>query len=113
MEKVWYILIEDIEEGPFSSRELFFDNRVTLDTLVWKEGYGNWVPLRLVDELRELFEEKPRPREEEPEEAEHNGISPQDELVLDYSRDPNFLFLWLVIILVLVCYLVYKLYGLV
>jgi len=41
MEKVWYILIEDIEEGPFSSRELFFDNRVTLDTLVWKEGYGN------------------------------------------------------------------------
>lgn len=112
MEKIWYIIIEEKEEGPFSSSELLFDNRVTLDTLVWKEGFGNWVPIRMVEELRELFEEEVQHQEDEQQETESNGLAPQDELALEYGRDPNFLLLWLIIALLLVCYLFYELYGL-
>lgn len=112
MEKIWYIIIEEKEEGPFSSKDLLFDNRVTLDTLVWKEGFGSWVPLRMVEELKELFDEEVQPLKEEKDEKESNGLASVDELVLDYSRDPNFLLLWLIILLIIVCYVYFELFGL-
>jgi hypothetical protein len=111
MDKIWYILIDSVEEGPFSAKDLLHDKRVTLQTLVWREGLDNWVPLREISELRKLFEKRDYPTEEKEEEKGAESLPPQDELVLEYGKDPNFLFFWLVIALILAIYIIYELYS--
>lgn len=109
MDKVWYIYIDDAQEGPFSKQELIADSRLTLDTLVWKEGFEDWVPLKKVNELRVLFE-KQHPSMKPKEVSESACISNQDEIALDYGKDPNFPFLFVLLALSLLIYLIYQLY---
>jgi GYF domain 2 len=114
MDKIWYILIDSVEEGPFSAKELFGDKRVSLDTLVWKEGLEKWIPLRNVSELRKLFEKRESSFKEEEtkeEEQEHETYPSQGELVLDYRKGPNFFLIWLMIALILILYLLYEIYA--
>ena len=71
MMKEWFIQIDGSSQGPYSIEDLKRDDRITPDTLVWKEGFANWVPMRKVAELEEVFrdvEENPSSEEEEEEE---------------------------------------------
>lgn len=50
----YFIVINDVQQGPFSIDELRQRN-ITSDTLVWAEGMPQWVPAWQVEELRPLF----------------------------------------------------------
>ncbi|MFQ5729548.1 MAG: DUF4339 domain-containing protein [Waddliaceae bacterium] len=109
MDKIWYIIIDGIEEGPYSIRELSLNSRVNLDTIAWKEGFDSWKAIRDIPELRALFEEEP-PKEEEGEESKAGGLVPQEELVLDLQKEPSFFFLWVIIAVIIIFYVCYELY---
>lgn len=106
MEKIWYILINESEEGPFTAKELWFDSRIDLETLVWKEGLSDWTPLKNIRELRKYFEPE-EPSQKRDEKADKNKTCGQGEIALDYSHDPNFFFFFIVIALLLLCFLLY------
>lgn len=109
MDKIWYILINNKREGPFSIIELKRDSRLTPDTHVWRDGWTSWQKVRDVPELEELFHD-----DEEPDLKKlpiKNGITKanQDELVLDMGQQPPYL-LWVLLAAIIVLYVVFQLY---
>lgn len=110
MNKIWYILINEKQEGPFSIEELKQDKRLTPDTLACRAGWNHWKSIRDIPELKELFEEqKPaQPDEETEEEKKKNMI--QEELVLDLGEEPPYL-LWLLVALIALLYVFFRLYS--
>lgn len=96
--KVWYIKLNDREEGPLSVAELRCHPAVTPDTLVRREGEVEWRPLREVKELADIFQdnenEKPPPKPPIPLEG--------DELTMDLLEPSPFRFWLLAIIIVLI-----------
>ena len=73
------------------------------NTLVWKEGFKDWIPACYVPELKTLFEEK----EEEEEESElkdrlklKTTSADDSSLAIEGSNFP-FLTYWLIILLIL------------
>lgn len=96
--KIWYIKVNGKQEGPFSYADLKRDRRLTPDTLVWKQGFETWLPIREVSELKNLFKD-----EEEVLEPEKEPQLPQDELVLDMRQQPPFL-VWILIALAIASY---------
>lgn len=114
MEKVWFIDINGKAEGPFDIDELKKDLRITPDTYVWKDGFDRWIQIRLVPELKEIFEDhKNTKTDEDDEESDENlkkdEISPEDEIVLGYREDFPSFFLWLFIVFCLMLYIFYRL----
>lgn len=108
MEKIWYIIFDNREEGPFSVEDLINDPHVTEETLAWREGFDSWRPIKEIPELKDFF--KKRLLEEvEPEEEGEEEIAPQDEIVLDLQKDPSFFFLILVIIILILSLTLYQL----
>ena len=110
MQKIWFIEINGIREGPYSIRDLKRHKLVTPDTLVWKEGFTKWTKIRFVPELKDVFTDEHPP--------EKQKISPpitptgKDELVLDLQRGfPPYLF-WLIMALLLLSYFFYRAYDL-
>lgn len=108
MDKVWYLLIDQKEEGPYSLKELRFDKRLTLETLVWKEGFPDWVPLKNIKELRKLVESPNGKNNNEKDGEIQKGMNSQSELALESSFDPNPLFLLILLIILLISYLLYQ-----
>lgn len=113
MKKIWYIKINHIEEGPFSVQELKQDRRITPDTLVWKEGFTTWVPMRKVAELKEVFKDEPEPKSlnEEKELTSKNKTIQDDKgaLVLNPSYDFIPFLFWLLVILIVITYVLIQL----
>lgn len=107
MNRCWFIWLNSKQEGPFSYAELKADERLTPDTLVWKEGMADWAPIRKVPELNNLFKEE----ELEPEENEEDlSVSPitDEEIALPLQDEPPFL-LWLLIALLVLIYVMIRL----
>ena len=51
----WYVAVNGKQEGPFSSYQVqtnLDSGTYNNDTLVWKQGFENWVPLSSVSELQ-------------------------------------------------------------
>jgi len=109
MEKMWYLNIKGKEEGPYSVSDIKRHPLVTPDTLAWREGMESWKPIRRIPELKEVFKDKKPPEEEEEKKPKpFTPISAQeDELALDHYKDPNFLILWLLIIVLIGMYVFY------
>ncbi len=108
MEKIWFIIIDGKKEGPFSYLDLKRDERINPDTLAWRQGLSDWLPLREIKELEDLFrEEAPR---EAPEEEEGQATAPllQDNEVIALKKDPYFS-LWVLLAMLLVVYVFYLL----
>jgi hypothetical protein len=109
MNKEWFILIEDLEEGPYSSQDLVADYRVTLETLVWKEGFPKWIPVLQVYELRQMIEKRPQAFASQDSDNTDDMPMSIDAIALEASGDPSnktFIFL---ILFVIAIYLIYKL----
>lgn len=109
MKKIWFVQIGGKSEGPFSFDDLKQDRRLTPDTLVWKNGFTQWKPIREVAELKKLFQDETEPP------ASLNPTPtkptfPEDELALDYQRDPSYLF-WLLLAIITLLYVLQRLYG--
>ncbi|KAF3361405.1 Uncharacterized protein PHSC3_002036 [Chlamydiales bacterium STE3] len=104
MYKCWYILINFVKEGPYSYTDLKENPFITPDTLVLKEGWKKWLPIREVPELKDLF------KEEELEEEESSSLpAPGEDAVLSLEfAEPPF-FLWFLIALVVLTFVIYRL----
>ncbi len=125
--QVWFVQIAQHEEGPFSLAELKKDLRLTPDTLVWKEGFPQWIPIGKVPELKEVFADEPSPKknaaepqedQEEEEEGDDDKKLPKklksalpstDEIVLDLRREPPLFAFWILIFLLLLIYVLNRL----
>lgn len=84
-EKIWFIQVDGREEGPYSLTDLVSDQRLTPDTLVWREGFDEWKAAKEIPELQFLFEEESAPVDEE---QEPGGT--EEELVLELQGGPQF-----------------------
>ncbi|MEM8586239.1 MAG: DUF4339 domain-containing protein [Bacteroidota bacterium] len=51
---MYYIVIDNEQKGPFPAEELMAKG-ATAESLVWKEGMGDWTPLSQVGELQALL----------------------------------------------------------
>ena len=102
-EKIWYIKIDNQEEGPYSFKDLKRDKRITPDTLAKKKNYPLWRPIRKIVELRKLFFDD----ESFDSDGETTSIIPRDEMTLVMQADPPYFFWWLLIAMVLVAYIMY------
>ena len=61
-ERTWYVAIEDAQVGPINLAEVeerWDSGEIDEDTLVWKAGMADWVPLVDVSELAYLITERP------------------------------------------------------
>jgi predicted Zn finger-like uncharacterized protein len=57
----WYVAIEEVPVGPIRLTDLrakYGEGNVTDDSLVWREGFEEWRPLRTLAELHELVREE-------------------------------------------------------
>lgn len=111
MEKKWFIEINGIAQGPYSILDLKRDHRITPDTLVWRAGFPKWVMMRYVPELKEVFKDKPSNNKKEPEKkGKKLGHPTKDELAIDMRKHvPPYIF-WVLIGLVLIIYIIYRMY---
>lgn len=106
MDKIWYIDVAGKTEGPFSILELRGDERLTPDTLVWKEGFKRWIPIREVAELKAVFEDSEEKIPLIPE--LESKIEPDEEIVLDLKdNNPNYVY-WLILGLIVILYALYQ-----
>jgi hypothetical protein len=107
-EKIWYIKIDDKEEGPYSFEDLKRDKRITPNTLARKKHHPFWRLIRKIPELRKLFFDD---ESIDPEENVSSTAPWREELTLEMQRDPSYFFWWLLLIFILVAYLIYITYN--
>lgn len=106
MEKIWFMLIEEHEEGPFSPAQLRNHPRFTPDTLMRKLGSKLWKQARYIDELNILFED------EVPLIIDSKiTTSNADELILVANQDPPFFYLGFLLTLILLAYILYRFFD--
>jgi hypothetical protein len=106
--KIWYILIDNQEEGPYSAADLRKDRRLSPYTLVRRVGSKTWRPIGKVKELKSVFEDEKKGRGEE--QTDKLKPSPGGEVALANPSDPDGpVTLIVFIILLLVVWLVYNL----
>lgn len=111
LEKVWFVIIDSRQEGPYSLRDLKENPRFTPDTLVWKKGLKEWKLARDVDELSEAFEdETPSKALHEPDEKKppHTQIGSENQATLTLQQDPHLIILWILVVLLIIIYMFYQ-----
>lgn len=105
--KIWFIKIENQKEGPFSIWELKCDSRVTPDTLVWKDGFKDWIPARKVPELKSLFEDE-EPPEDLKDRFKMKNLSTEDSILAIERSNFPFFFYWMLVLFIVIAYLLLK-----
>lgn len=107
-EKIWYIEIEGAKEGPYSYQDLKRDERIHPDTLIWKQGFPKWVPIRCVWELRDLFTDDESTKPEIDDRPKFKPLKEGEALTLEASwfQPP---FIVLIILIILATYFLYQL----
>lgn len=106
--QVWYLIVDDHQEGPYSYLELSKDARLTPETLAWRDGMVDWLPIADIDELKHLFGITEKEGENREEAFEESILISDDELVLDMRKGgPNPL-IWIVLILFVIFYIIYE-----
>lgn len=106
-EKVWFIKINGNSEGPLSINDLKFDKRITPDTLVWKEGFPKWIPIRYVQELKEIFKDEEAEQKPKDQELPIKFTKIDDEITLDLHYNPLPFLFWILILITLLLYFIF------
>lgn len=101
--KIWYIQINGEKLGPYSFQDLKRNWKITPDTLAWREGFVNWLPLRDILELKDLFkdEEDSVPLDEKFKVSESKNLKLGKNDVLTIQNEPPNLILWLIVFFIL------------
>lgn len=111
MEKEWFIIVQDRQEGPYSLKDLRSHPYFNPDTLVWKKGFSEWKRARFILELKEVFKDQ---RENTPVEEERTTSEVgcgQEQMTLTMQQDPYQFWLWILIFLIILFYIAYQLDG--
>lgn len=69
----YYLLVNNVKEGPYSFEELFGKN-IKPNTLVWRQGFPNWKAAKDVQELSTVIYTSPP-------ESKHSNLMPKTWLV--------------------------------
>lgn len=109
MDKVWFILVNGQEEGPYSIAALKTLPQFNPDVLVRKKDAKEWVQARFVAELKKAFQDEPA-KEQIPKKHTTASISPDGQLAIDYREDPPLFWLGLLIAAVLVIYILNEIF---
>lgn len=111
--KEWFIVIENLQEGPYSLSELKRDKRFTPDTWVWKKGFKEWVAARFVPEMHDVFKDESAEPQALHDPKKDNVIKPElgqpDQAILTMQQDPQPLLIWILILLLIILYTFYQL----
>jgi hypothetical protein len=101
------------QEGPYSPQELKIHARVTPDTFVRKKGWKEWIRIRHVPELKEVFEDEPKPKPlfDDNKKALFSDLLQDNAALTLTQQDPFHPYIWLLILISLLTYLIYLLYG--
>lgn len=105
-EYLWYVLLNGKQYGPYTFLELRGIKALTPDTLCWREGMAEWIAIRYVPELKDLFEEEKVPP---PEEISLETPSEDLALTLPQSQPPYYL--WLILLIIVIVYAFFQLYS--
>lgn len=113
MNKEWFIFLDGKQEGPYSPQDLKIHSRVTPDTFVRKKGWKDWIAIRHVPELKEVFEDasKPKPLSDNNKKPVFSDLLQDNATITLTQQDPFHPYIWLLILLSLLIYLMYTLYG--
>lgn len=96
-EKLWFVIIDEYEEGPFSIEDLLDDLRITEETLAWKEGLSEWLPIKKIAELAPFFKKKRKKSQFDFSDKEDLPLD--EEIVIDHGVEPPKL--WLLVVALL------------
>lgn len=114
MEKIWFIYIDGKKEGPYDIEDLRRHPLVTPDTLAWKQGFKQWVPLRSIFELADLFKD----REEEIPIDDLESLSREkkqkpkiDDETVAIRYEPPSSYFWILIAIMIIAYTLYLVYN--
>jgi len=102
-EKIWMLLIEGKEEGPFSFNDLRKDPRITPQTLARRLDSANWKKIGSIPELQQLFVEP----EDLNEPTANLKIATGDDAELAMPLNPQNPLLILLIILILLTLIIF------
>ena len=111
-EKVWFIILENKQEGPYSILDLKKEARFNPDTLIWKKGFKEWTAARNVAEIQEVFsDELPSQETQEPHQGKALGsdLGQESQATLTMQQDPYQLILWILVVLLIIIYAFYQL----
>lgn len=110
MEKIWFLLIDGKEEGPYSLIDLRRHIRLTPDTPVRRKGTDRWVLLRFIPELQSIFEDEPSVKPSPPDKKEKGDRQMENGgVVLALRNDPPSFYFWLLIGAIILVYVLYQL----
>lgn len=104
MEKIWFIIIDAQEKGPYSIENLKHLPQFTPDTLARKAGSNTWNKARFIPELKKIFEDDEK--ETSIEAPVIQQLPPANELVIDWKEPPQFI--WLVVVVILLIYTIFR-----
>lgn len=105
MDKCWYYIIEGGAIGPYTLDELKDQPGFNPDSLVWKEGFQGWTLARDVKELEALFEDEETPTPIEEVEEEKKPVESEGDVAVVEGKEPPFMFLWLLFVVIVLIYL--------
>lgn len=109
--KEWFILVDGKQEGPYSFEDLKYDSRLTPDTLVWKEGFEQWVAIRHVPELKKIFKnEAAGVPIQDLIKLKTPQSKPEQEGTLTLQTDPTPFLFWLIIAILIILYFILQFY---
>lgn len=106
----WFVIIDNLQAGPYSLSDLDRNPKFTPDTLVWKKGYKEWTKARFVLEMKELFKDRTSAK---PLHDPSNGkeskqdYGQENQATLTLQQDPYQLLLWVLLFLIIIFYLFY------
>ncbi len=100
--KEWFIIVNQLQCGPYSLSDLRKDGRFNPDTFVWKKGFKSWVKARFVLELKEVFKDTPKPKPlHEPYKIKNDFNQNQEVLTLKQFPHQFSFWVWLIIFVLL------------
>lgn len=117
MEKIWYIYLEGKKEGPYDIPDLRNHPKVTPDTLAWKMGYKEWVPIRKIFELQDVFKDEEQEKNpDNPDNPEQDklpkSLKPQtvDDEAVALRYEPPGSYFWILIAILIIFYTFYLIF---
>ncbi|MCB1113335.1 MAG: DUF4339 domain-containing protein [Chlamydiia bacterium] len=110
MDKCWYCIVEGGAKGPFTKDELLSKPYFTRESLVWKDGFSDWVPAK---QVKELFaeEESESPKKPKFGELPEESVEGDGEVVLLDEKEPPNLILWLLILVLILFFYLFQMYS--
>jgi hypothetical protein len=110
--KEWFIIVNQQQQGPYSLFDLKREPSFTPDTLVWREGFQEWIRARFVPELQEVFKDEPesRPLYGPENKKEVQSDLGQHQATLALNQDPYQFLLWILLLLLTLFYMFYRFY---